>query len=80
MSSHLSERNSKYGDDSLTKDNCTRNLDVELFINVLGVSFAESSPTELSYLSVTDIHFRLDQFDEQQLVTCEGQDLHLHNQ
>lgn len=56
------------------------NLDVELFIKSLGISFVESAPTELAYLSVTGLHFRLDRFDGQQLVVCEIQDMQLDNQ
>lgn len=62
------------------KERYTRSLDVELFINAIGVSFVESSPTELAYLSITGVHFRLDRFDGQQLVICEIQDLQLDNQ
>ena len=41
-SRHISDRTSKGGDASLAKDKFTCNLDVELFINALGVSFVES--------------------------------------
>lgn len=58
----------------------TKSLDIEIFVNALGVSFVDSTPTELAYLSVTGIHFRLDRFDGQQLLTCDIRDLQLDNQ
>lgn len=58
----------------------TRNLDVELFVKAVGISFVEATPTELAYLSVRGIHFRLDRFDGQQLLQCEIADLQLDNQ
>lgn len=56
------------------------NLDVELFVKGLGVSFVESTPAELAYLSISGIHLRLDRFDGQQLIVCEVQDAQLDNQ
>lgn len=67
-------------DEYVSKRKDTRNLDVELYVNALGISFVDSTPTELAYFSVTGIHFRLDRFDGQQLITCEVQDLQLDNQ
>lgn len=57
-----------------------KNLDIEIFVNALGISFVDSAPIELAYLSVSGIHFRLDRFDNQQLITCDVQDLQLDNQ
>lgn len=57
-----------------------KNLDVELFVKGLGISFVESRPVELAYLSVSGVHWRLDRFDGQQLIICEVQDLQLDNQ
>eukprot|EP00737_Agarophyton_chilense_P003396 gb/GEZJ01003975.1/.p1 GENE.gb/GEZJ01003975.1/~~gb/GEZJ01003975.1/.p1 ORF type:complete len:3742 (-),score=436.98 gb/GEZJ01003975.1/:2287-13221(-) len=56
------------------------NLDVELFVKAIGISFVDASPIELAYLSVSGIHFRLDRFDGQQLIVCDIQDLQLDNQ
>ena len=56
------------------------NLDVEIYINALGISFVESKPAELAYLVVTGLHMRLDRLDGQQLLLCEIQDLQLDNQ
>lgn len=57
-----------------------KNLDFEVLVKGFGVSFVESSPAELAYLSITGVHIRLDRFDGQQLLTCEIQDLQLDNQ
>ena len=56
------------------------NVDIVLYVKALGVSFVESAPVELAYLSVTGFLFRLDRFDGQQLVECQVQDLQLDNQ
>ncbi|CDF40534.1 unnamed protein product [Chondrus crispus] len=71
--------NSKSYGPSDTAD-ASGNVDVELFVKGLGISFVESTPAELAYLSVSGIHFRLDRFDGQQLVICEVMDLQLDNQ
>lgn len=68
-------------DDSATSPLRQRGiLDVEVYVNALGISFVESVPVELAYLSVTGIHFRLDRFDNQQMMVCEVQDVQLDNQ
>ncbi|KAI0564765.1 Vacuolar protein sorting-associated protein [Gracilaria domingensis] len=56
------------------------NLDIEVFVKAIGMSFVDGSPTELAYLSVSGVHFRLDRFDGQQLIVCDIQDLQLDNQ
>lgn len=56
------------------------NVDVELFVKAIGVSFVDANPTELAYLSVSGVHFRLDRFDGQQLIVCDIQDVQLDNQ
>eukprot|EP00178_Gracilaria_changii_P005588 TRINITY_DN1932_c0_g1_i1.p1 TRINITY_DN1932_c0_g1~~TRINITY_DN1932_c0_g1_i1.p1 ORF type:complete len:4003 (-),score=421.76 TRINITY_DN1932_c0_g1_i1:2311-14319(-) len=56
------------------------NLDIEVFVKAIGISFVDALPTELAYLSVSGVHFRLDRFDGQQLIVCDIQNLQLDNQ
>lgn len=69
-----------YSSEVIIQKPATKSVDFEIFVNALGVSIVDSTPTELAYLSVTGIHFRLDRFDGQQLVTCDVRDLQLDNQ
>lgn len=61
-------------------DEGPRNLDIEVFVRGLGVSFVEAKPVELAYLSISGIHFRLDRFDGQHLTEFQIQDMQLDNQ
>lgn len=62
-----------------TESATTKNLDVKIWIQSMGLSFVDASPSELAYLFVSGIQFRMDRFDGQQLVQCEVRNVQLDN-
>lgn len=64
-------------DEYVCKRQCTINIDFELYMNALGIPLVASTPTELSYFSVTTTHFCLDQFSGQRPSTFELQNFQL---
>lgn len=56
------------------------NLDLEICVKSIGVSFVDVTPCELAYLRISQLQLRLDRFENSELVLLQVSDLQLDNQ
>lgn len=56
------------------------NIDVEVFVESVGVSMIDSTPTELAFTCLSGVLFRLDRFDTSQLILFEVSNIQIDNQ
>lgn len=68
------------GMDGVVSDTPSVNVDVEIFVKGLGLSVVDASPTELMYVNISAVLFRLDRFDSSELISCEIFDVQIDNQ
>lgn len=67
-------------DRSVERKPSTVNVDVEVRIAAVGISLIDKAPSELLFVKMSDLAFRLDRFEGYEMLLCEVRDLQVDNQ